>query len=791
MPVLGNHDIIGRYEEMDASGPQDNWQSLYHRIFSLPEDGHDGGFYGYTAGNTRLIALNTEMPAPAQTNWLAHELQAAAFDTNITWIIAYGHRPIYSWGERKGDRGHEDYDAFYHWPQLFVMYEADYMLAGHSHNWQRSTPIRGVRYMVIGGGGGRPYASEYDLGKTGNAFATTCYHHASFHITNDVLQVRGIRSDGLVFDTEIVTQQRKVMVSPAFPLRGQPARITYRPREGPLKDAAAVSIHLGQDAFAGEFADAAMTWNAAADCWEYDFTVPNTASQRLAFVFHDGAGTWDNNDEHDWQALLGRATVEPAEPQAGGQVTIHYQPALGPLAGASSISAHVAFNGGRFAIGPVLMADFGGGNMRSMPVSVPSYATDMTVEFSGGAHGQWDNNALHKWTFRVAGATEAGYPPEPVTAAGSPVVTDKPASGMNHIGDNFDLETVGPPLRLLARNIGFGSLGQIWLNADSANLYLGGTNANLGGSNNVFLLFLGVDTLTDDAWNLEHKEGLPNALGHLKNLRFTEPMDVAIVFGDQWGDSADGTDHTYGAYNFGQGIYYLSTNSSALIPLPGAKLSQFGGTGRIPEATDGDENQRRTTRWEAQIPWGALNAGGPEAVSHLHVAGVIGSSTVSGSNRYLSRSMVGTRGWGRLDAYNQFGTNIVQVAPIRVNLPHADVLGDGISNEWRLEHFGTVTGPPADEDSDGDGYTNREEEVAGTDPVDPQSFLTLELAPSAGAGAAPGLAWVQVPGRTYHLYYTADMMQAFQLAVSNLTTNAYFDAVEGFYKLGVSKGCTT
>ena len=36
------------------------------------------------------------------------------------------------------------------------------------------------------------------VGEPAQAFATTCYHHVSAHVTNDVMQIRGIRSDGRI-----------------------------------------------------------------------------------------------------------------------------------------------------------------------------------------------------------------------------------------------------------------------------------------------------------------------------------------------------------------------------------------------------------------------------------------------------------------------------------------------------------------------------------------------------------------------------------------------------------------
>jgi hypothetical protein len=160
------------------------------------------------------------------------------------------------------------------------------------------------------------------------------------------------------------------------------------------------------------------------------------------------------------------------------------------------------------------------------------------------------------------------------------------------------------------------------VNVDATNLYLGGYGMSIGGSNNVVILFLGMDTLTDNAWTLWHKTGKPNALDFLHNVRFTEPMDVAIILGDTYGDGPAYTNFDLGGpggYNFGQGIWYTGTNSTSFWPMADAKLSQFHGEGTTPCETGGSSTNRRTRRWEAALPWGALNAAGPGSVSNLFI----------------------------------------------------------------------------------------------------------------------------------------------------------------------------
>jgi hypothetical protein len=140
----------------------------------------------------------------------------------------------------------------------------------------------------------------------------------------------------------------------------------------------------------------------------------------------------------------------------------------------------------------------------------------------------------------------------------------------------------GPPLISQEAPRGFGDFGWIWVNADATNLYVGGHGMDIGGSNNAVMLFLGVDTLTDNAWNLWHKAGPPNALDFLHNVRFTEPMDVALMLGDTYGDGPAYTNFIWGgraATISGKACGTSAPTGGNSPPMADAQLSQFHGTG--------------------------------------------------------------------------------------------------------------------------------------------------------------------------------------------------------------------
>ena len=146
-PVPGNHE----YHTAGAAG--------YFEYFGAGAGDPTKGYYSYELGNWHVVALNSNCEAiggcdagSAQERWLRADL--AAHPSRCT--LAYWHHPRYSSGWHGSD---SSYVAFW---QALVDADADLVLVGHDHDYERFAPQdargrrdleRGIREFVVGTGG--------------------------------------------------------------------------------------------------------------------------------------------------------------------------------------------------------------------------------------------------------------------------------------------------------------------------------------------------------------------------------------------------------------------------------------------------------------------------------------------------------------------------------------------------------------------------------------------------------------------------------------------------------------
>ncbi|MDP6823663.1 MAG: metallophosphoesterase [Dehalococcoidia bacterium] len=125
LPVLGNHDVRdgnreGQVAALDMPGP---W---YEKRFG------DAHFFGLDS--TRSTDLQ-------QREWF----ESAISSSEASWKIVAMHHPPYSSGRRGSDALIRKL-----YVPLFAAHGIQLVLAGHSHDYQRSQVIDGVTYVVSG-----------------------------------------------------------------------------------------------------------------------------------------------------------------------------------------------------------------------------------------------------------------------------------------------------------------------------------------------------------------------------------------------------------------------------------------------------------------------------------------------------------------------------------------------------------------------------------------------------------------------------------------------------------------
>ena len=150
-PSPGNHD----YHTAGASG--------YFGYFGAAAGDPAKGYYSYDLGDWHVVSLNSNCSTVScssnspQVTWLRADLAASG----ARCTLAYWHHPRFSSGSNHGSSTSVQplYQALYD-------HDADLILVGHEHNYERFAPLtptgsidtsRGIRQFVVGTGGRSHY----------------------------------------------------------------------------------------------------------------------------------------------------------------------------------------------------------------------------------------------------------------------------------------------------------------------------------------------------------------------------------------------------------------------------------------------------------------------------------------------------------------------------------------------------------------------------------------------------------------------------------------------------------
>jgi hypothetical protein len=135
-----------------------------------------------------------------------------------------------------------------------------------------------------------------------------------------------------------------------------------------------------------------------------------------------------------------------------------------------------------------------------------------------------------------------------------------------------------------------------------------------------------------------------------------------------------------------------------------------------------------------------------------------GAPLSGATNSSITLSGVDATQSGTYEAVVSNPAGMAASQPATLIVSGVDSDGDGIPDSWMIQHFGHATGLASDhsraqDDADGDGMSNLQEYLAGTDPLNPQSCLKLQLQGVDHATGRPQFSFTAVGGINYTLQY--------------------------------------
>jgi hypothetical protein len=170
--ALGNHDVVtgNGQAELDE-----------------PAFGMRGRNCVVRASGIRFVFANSN---DIRRKWLRRRLGAEEGDR---WTVVSFHHPVFSSGEHGSTPGFEDW-----MPKLFARKGVDLVVNGHDHLYSVTESVRGIRYVVTGGGG----ASLYDCtGDEPKVVLCKSRHHFLFvRVTYQAMKVTAVPAKGKVLD---------------------------------------------------------------------------------------------------------------------------------------------------------------------------------------------------------------------------------------------------------------------------------------------------------------------------------------------------------------------------------------------------------------------------------------------------------------------------------------------------------------------------------------------------------------------------------------------------------------
>lgn len=197
-PSLGNHDHRGNVTaQIQYSQRNKNWK-MPAQYYTFTRTLGDGTAVQFFAIDSDPI-LQKKAESAAQIDWLDKELG----QSTARWKLVFGHHPLYSHVEKL--RAGERRTMITELEPLFTKHKVDVYFAGHDHTLEMLKPVKGVHYVITGGGGGEDMA--YGVEWTDDAYyAATLGGFTLCRVAKNEFVIEFVRLDGRTEYAQTITK---------------------------------------------------------------------------------------------------------------------------------------------------------------------------------------------------------------------------------------------------------------------------------------------------------------------------------------------------------------------------------------------------------------------------------------------------------------------------------------------------------------------------------------------------------------------------------------------------------